>query len=99
MAQVKSTGAVTGTHAKRRRSRATTMVGFSSWIHRNCSDAHTPMRKEVSAQRRSARTVSGTEAAAADESEAEKKKATSAAISAAQTVKKAPWRSLSASRR
>ena len=96
---MKRAGAAMGTHAKSNRSRAATMVGFSSWIHRNCSDAHTPMRKEVSAHRSSARTVSGREAAAADEREAEKKKATSAASSAAHMVKKAPWRSWSASRR
>jgi hypothetical protein len=98
-AQVKRAGAAMGTHAKSRRSSAATMVGFSSWIHRNCSDAQTPMRKEVSAQRSSARTVKGSDVAAAEEREAEKKKATSAASSAAQTVKKAPCRSWSASRR
>lgn len=98
-AHVKRAGAAMGTQAKSSRSRAATIVGFSSWIRRNCSDAQTPMRKEVSAQRSSARTVSGSEAAAADDREAEKKKATSAASSAAQTVKKEPWRSWSASRR
>jgi hypothetical protein len=98
-AHVKIAGAAMGTHAKRSRSSAATMVGFSSWIQRNWSDAQTPMRKDVSAQRRSASTVSGTEADAADESEAEKKNATSAAMSAAQTVKKAPCRCRSASRR
>jgi hypothetical protein len=57
------------------------------------------MRKEVSAQRSSARTVRGSETSAADERDAEKKNATSAASSAAHTVKKAPCRSRSASRR
>jgi len=99
IAHVKTAGAAIGTHAKRSRSSAATMVGFSSWIQRNWRDAQTPMMKEVSAQRSNARTVSGSEAAAAEERDAEKKNATSAASSAAHTVKKAPCRSRSASRR
>ncbi|KAF0896332.1 hypothetical protein E2562_021867 [Oryza meyeriana var. granulata] len=75
------------------------MVGFSSWIQRNWRDAQTPMRKEVSAQRRSASTVGGSEVDAANKREAEKKNATSAAMSAAQTTKKDAWRWRSASRR
>lgn len=98
-AHVKIAGAATGRHAKRRRSSAATIVGFSSWIQRNWRDAHTPMRKEVSAQRSSASSVRGSVAEAAEERDAEKKNATSAASSAAQTVKKAACRSRSASRR
>lgn len=88
VAQVKSAGAAMGTQAKRTRSRAGTMEGFSIWIQRNWSEAQTPTRKLVSVQRRRespARMMEGKEEGAAEE----KKKAIWEAMSENQTPKKA----------
>jgi hypothetical protein len=52
VAQVKRDKAASGTHAKRRCTKASTMEGFSIWIHLNWREAQTSMRKLVLAQRK-----------------------------------------------